>query len=120
MDDRATAEAGEPPERLGPERQPRTEGPYRQIGDVQHAKDAACGFEVTERFERFNQANDIYARGQWDPRIRSEKVINWFKGMFKPGIGARDTSGYTIRDFALRNAGWMGTNHCTGPSSYFL
>lgn len=104
------AAPGDRPARLGPERQPRSEGPYRAIGDVRHPKDVACAFEVTERFERFNQANDIYARGQWDPRIRSEKVINWFKGMFMPGIGARDTSGYTLRDFALRNAGWMGTN----------
>ncbi len=98
------------PERLGPERPPHSEGPYAQFGPVTGPKDAACGFEVTERFERFNQANDIYTRGQWDPRIRSEKVINWFKGMFMPGLGARKASGYTIRDFALRNAGWMGAN----------
>jgi epoxyqueuosine reductase len=105
-----SAGAENAPEPLEPNRQPRREGPYRRIGDVRHPKDDACGFEVTERFERFNQANDIYARGQWDPRIRSEKVINWFKGMFMPGIGARKASGYTVRDFALRNAGWMGTN----------
>ena len=98
------------PGSLGPKRWPRSEGPYRNLGELRHPKDHACGFDITDRFERFNQANDIYARGQWDPRIRSEKVINWFKGMFKPGIGARDASGYTIRDFALRNAGWMGTN----------
>lgn len=106
----ASAGAENPPEPLGPNRQPRREGAYRKLGDVRHPKDDGCGFEVTERFERFNQANDIYARGQWDPRIRSEKVINWFKGMFMPGIGARNASGYSLRDFALRNAGWMGTN----------
>jgi len=43
-------------------------------------------------------------------RIRSEKVLNWFKGMFKPGLGARNADGYSVRDFALRNAGWMGAN----------
>ena len=95
---------------LGPDVQPRGEGPYKNIGSLKHPKDEACGFDITEQFERFNQANDIYTRGQWDPRIRSEKVINWFKGMFTPGIGARAASGYTIRDFALRNAGWMGAN----------
>ena len=30
--------------------------------------------------------------------------------MFKPGLGARQSAGYTVRDFALRNAGWMGAN----------
>ncbi len=89
---------------------PRREGPYRRIGEVRRAADAECGFEVLDDFERFNQANDIYTRGQWDPRIRSRKVLDWFKGMFRPGIGARNAEGYTIRDFALRNAGWMGAN----------
>jgi reductive dehalogenase len=98
------------PERLTLERQPRSEGPFRLIGPVRHPKDAECGFEVLDDFERFNQANDIYTRGQWDPRIRSDKVINWFKGMFRPGLGARKAEGYSVKDFALRNAGWMGAN----------
>ena len=98
------------PERLTVDRQPRSEGPYRDKGQVRHPKDAACGFEVEEGFERFNQANDIYTRGQWDSRIRSEKVLNWFKGMFRTGLGARNAEGYSVRDFALRNAGWMGAN----------
>jgi len=97
-------------ERLTQERQPSSEGPYRLQGEPRHAKDAACGFEVLDTFERFNQSNDIYTRGQWDSRIRSEKVLNWFKGMFKPGLGARNADGYSVRDFALRNAGWMGAN----------
>ena len=98
------------PERLTVDRQPRSEGPYRHKAPVRHPKDAACGFEVEDGFERFNQANDIYTRGQWDSRIRSEKVLNWFKGMFRTGLGARNAEGYSVRDFALRNAGWMGTN----------
>lgn len=97
-------------ERLTLERQPSSEGPYRLRGEPQHPKDAACGFEVLDSFERFNQSNDIYTRGQWDARIRSEKVLNWFKGMFRPGLGARNADGYSVRDFALRNAGWMGAN----------
>lgn len=98
------------PERLALDNQPKSEGPWRLKGELHHAKDAASGFEVLENFERFNQANDIYTRGQWDSRIRSTKVINWFKGMFMPGLGARASEGYTVRDFALRNAGWMGAN----------
>ena len=98
------------PERLTVDRQPVTEGPYRLKGRHQRSDDAACGFEVTDDFERFHQANDIYSRAQWDSRIRSEKAINWFKGMFMPGLGVRKAEGYGVKDFALRNAGWMGTN----------
>ncbi|MBK6864825.1 MAG: reductive dehalogenase [Ideonella sp.] len=97
-------------DRLTVENQPTSEGAYRLKGELHHSKDQACGFELTENFERFNQANDIYTRGQWDARIRSDKVINWFKGMFRPGLGARKAEGYSVRDFALRNAGWMGAN----------
>ena len=103
MEERSTA-------RLTVENPPRSEGPWRARGPLAHPKDADCGFEVTERFERFNQSNDIYTRGQWDSRIRSDKVMNWFKGMFRPGLGARPAEGYSVRDFALRNAGWMGAN----------
>ena len=98
------------PPRLTLENQPSSEGAYREIGELRHAGDESCGFEILEDFERFNQANDIYTRGQWDPRIRSEKVINWFKGMFTPGIGVKESEGYGIKDFALKNAGWMSTN----------
>lgn len=99
-----------PPPRLTLENQPVSEGPYRLKGPVKGPKDEACGFEVLDSFERFNQANDIYSRGQWDSRIRSKKVLDWFKGMFLPGLGVRKAEGYSIKDYALRNAGWMGTN----------
>jgi len=98
------------PERLTVDRQPRTEGPYRLKGQHKRPLDAACGFEVTDDFERFHQANDIYSRAQWDERIRTKKAIDWFKSLFTPGIGVRKADGYGVKDFALRNAGWMGTN----------
>lgn len=96
--------------RLTVEKQPTTEGPFRARGAHQRASDAACGFEVLPDFERFNQCNDIYSRAQWDERIRSKKAIDWFKGMFLPGLGVKKAEGYGVKDFALRNAGWMGTN----------
>lgn len=96
--------------RLTTKNQPATEGPFRLKGEPSRPSDAACGFEVLPDFERFNQANDIYSRAQWDSRIRSKKAIDWFKGMFVPGLGVRKTEGYGVKDFALRNAGWMGTN----------
>jgi reductive dehalogenase len=98
------------PDRLTVERQPITEGPYRLRGDVRRASDAECGFEVLDDFERFNQCNDIYSRAQWDERVRTKKAIDWFKGLFLPGLGVKKTDGYGVKDFALRNAGWMGTN----------
>ncbi len=98
------------PNRLTRENQPTSEGPYRAKGSPQRDLDAACGFEVRDDFERFNQCNDIYSRAQWDERVRSKKAIDWFKGMFIPGLGARNAEGYGVKDFALRNAGWMGTN----------
>ncbi len=98
------------PNRLTVEKQPVTEGPFRLKGDVRRPIDAECGFEVLDTFERFNQCNDIYSRAQWDERVRSKKAIDWFKGMFLPGLGVKKSEGYGIKDFALRNAGWMGTN----------
>src|SRR5262245_57022812 len=98
------------PNRLTLENQPTGEGPFRFKGEHRRPTDRDCGFEVLDEFERFNQANDIYSRAQWDERNRSAKAIDWFKGMFMPGLGARNTEGYGVKDFALRNAGWMGTN----------
>ncbi len=97
-------------DRLTIENQPSNEGPFRLQGPIHHPDDEICSFEMLDNFERFNQANDIYTRGQWDSRIRSEKVLNWFKGMFTPGIGVKRSEGYSARDFALKNAGWMATN----------
>lgn len=98
------------PDRLTVDKQPVTEGPFRQKGDVRRPSDAECGFEVLDEFERFNQCNDIYSRAQWDERVRTKKAIDWFKGMFVPGLGVKKSEGYGVKDFALRNAGWMGTN----------
>lgn len=101
---------GDPAQRLSVDNQPRTEGPYRLKGEVRRPGDEACGFDVLDDFERFHQANDIYCRAQWDTRIRTKKAIDWFKSMFVPGLGVRAAEGFGARDFALRNAGWMGTN----------
>ncbi|MBX7227934.1 MAG: hypothetical protein K1X55_18010, partial [Chitinophagales bacterium] len=66
--------------------------------------------DVTQSFERFNACNTVFARAQWDERIRSKKAIDYFKSMigFPPYI--KKTDGYTQKDFALRNAGWTVAN----------
>jgi len=88
--------------------QPTGEGPYQ--GVKHRAYDQAAGFEVLEDFERFNACNDTFARAQWDERVRSKKAIDWFKSMFRHDLGIRDVEGYRRKDFAIRNAGWVGAN----------
>jgi hypothetical protein len=72
--------------------------------------DETCGFEIEEDFQRFNACNDTFARAQWDERVRSDKAIQWFKSMFTHGLGVREATGYQNKDFALRNAAWVGAN----------
>ncbi len=96
------------PQPLSLDNLPTNEGPYQ--GQLHDARDEACGFEILPNFECFNKNNDIYNRGRWDERIMSKKVIDWFRGMYRPDIAARDRDGYTARDFAFRLGGWVGTN----------
>jgi epoxyqueuosine reductase len=79
-------------------------------GELRRDYDEACGFQVEETFQRFNGANDTFARAQWDERVRSEKALKWFKSMFTQGLGVRGTEGYRAKDYALRNAAWVGAN----------
>jgi hypothetical protein len=96
------------PQPLSLENPPTDEGSYQ--GSLHDPRDEACNFEILPNFERFNKNNDIYNRGRWDERIMSKKVIDWFRGMYRPDIAARDRDGYTAKDFAFRLGGWVGTN----------
>lgn len=80
--------------------------------------DADCGFEVLENFERFNHCNTIYSRATWDPRVRCEKAINWFKGQFSQDVAIRDVEGFRQKDIALRNAGWVGFHQAAQRSQH--
>jgi len=93
---------------LSNDNQPTHEGPYQ--GQLHDPRDEACGFDILPSFERFNKNNDTYNRGRWDERIMSKKVLDWFRGMYRPDIAARDRDGYTAKDFAFRLGGWVGTN----------
>jgi reductive dehalogenase len=79
-------------------------------GEIRRAGDAACGFEIEDGFQRFNACNDTFARAQWDAGVTSERAKQWFRSMFMFGIGVRDTEGYRRKDFAIRNAAWVGAN----------
>ena len=82
----------------------------RFAGALHRSDDAECGFEIGPEFQRFNACNDTFARVQWDETVRSEKGLNWFKSMFTHGLGVRKTEGYRTKDFAMRNAAWVGAN----------
>lgn len=96
------------PAELSLDHPPTREGPY--AGEKHKPSDKACGFAIEETFERFNACNDTFARAQWDPRVRSKKALDWFRSMFRHDIGIRDVEGFRRKDFALRNAGWVGAN----------
>ncbi len=96
------------PPRLSVDDQPSPEHDY--TGDRHRADDAACGFVIEDDFQRFNGCNDTFARAQWDTRVRTDKAIQWFKSMFTNGLGVRDVEGYRAKDFAIRNAAWVGAN----------
>ena len=92
---------------LSDDTQPSREGPYEhshQPSDIQ------AGFEITDQFERFNACNDVFARAQWDHRIRSTKALRWFYSMLGYDLPIKNKEGYTQKDFALRNAGWVVAN----------
>jgi epoxyqueuosine reductase len=80
------------------------------FAEIHSADDAGCGFEITDDFKRFNACNDVFARAQWDPRIRSSKSMSWFYSMLGFGMKIKKADGYTQKDFALRNAGWVMAN----------
>lgn len=96
------------PKALSVDNQPTREESYDDA--TRRPGDEACGFEILDEFERFNGCNDTFARAQWDERIRSKKAIQWFKSVFTHGLGVRNAEGYRNKDFALRNAAWVGAN----------
>lgn len=73
---------------------------------VRSSEDRAAGIEVTADFVRFDQRDDIYSRALWDPAIRSKATSDFYKThrMMMPRRG----DGFRHRDYALRNAGWVG------------
>ncbi|MEE2877349.1 MAG: reductive dehalogenase [Candidatus Neomarinimicrobiota bacterium] len=70
------------------------------------ASDSDAGFEISNRFERFSQKDDIFNRSFWDSAIRSEKTDAFYESYRKPLQEWRHVDGYHQKDFALRNAGW--------------
>ena len=72
--------------------------------------DELTGFKVQADFERFDQRDEIYCRSEWDPEVRTDKALDFFRSYFMPNARARRTDGFSQRDYALRNASWHVTN----------
>ena len=68
--------------------------------------DGLAGIEVTNEFTRFNQRNDIFTRAFWDDRVQSKQTDAFFASYRMEAVPRRG-SGFTQRDFALRNAAWL-------------
>lgn len=93
--------------KLSESQQPTQEGIYsvtKLPGDLD------AGIEVTPDFERFNACNAVFARAQWDVRIRTPKAIDYFKSMVGYMPKVRQAEGYHQKDFAVRNASWVLAN----------
>ncbi|MBM4185928.1 MAG: reductive dehalogenase [Gemmatimonadetes bacterium] len=66
----------------------------------------ADGIEIGPDFVRFSQRDDIFSRADWDPEVAGPKADAFYQGYFMAGAKARPVEGFTLRDYALRNASW--------------
>ncbi|MCP5036670.1 MAG: reductive dehalogenase [Rhodobacteraceae bacterium] len=78
------------------------EGWQAQFGESDHA----AGFEITRDFQPFNQMNDMFTRAFWDPAVRSHDTDGFFAS-YRMESAPRRGDGFSLRDFALRNAAWV-------------
>ncbi|MEM7032177.1 MAG: reductive dehalogenase [Chloroflexota bacterium] len=68
--------------------------------------DDLASFDIRPNFERFTQKNDIFRRSWWDERIRSKKTKLFYETYREPLKTWRKATGFTQKDYALRNAAW--------------
>ena len=68
--------------------------------------DSAAGIRTTEDFTPFRQIDDIFTRAFWDDNVRTKESDAFFAS-YRADFTARRGSGFTRKDFALRNASWL-------------
>lgn len=68
--------------------------------------DDAAGFEVSEKFEPFNQKDDVFRRSFYDESVRTEAAMRFYRTYREPLSEWRKADGFTQKDYALRNAAW--------------
>jgi len=76
------------------------------IPDHSRPGDREAGIEVTKEFERFSQRNDVFSRAMWDETVRTDKSAKFFAS-YRMEATPRRGDGFSMRDFALRNASWL-------------
>lgn len=64
---------------------------------------------VTPDYRQFDQPNDMFSRGFWDPRFANKVSKKFFRSFVKPQERMRDEEGFQQQDFALRNGPWVVT-----------
>lgn len=65
--------------------------------------------EITPDYQPFNQPNDMFSRGFWDPAFTNKLTWKFFRSFVKPRERVRNEEGFTQNDFALRNGPWVVT-----------
>jgi len=78
--------------------------------------DAAAGIETTDDFAPFNQRDDIFTRAFWDPAVQTGQSEAFFNS-YRMAAAPRRGDGFQQRDFALRNAAWLGSDIITNRSA---
>lgn len=93
--------------KLDKDNQPTDEPVYSQASKP---SDSDAGINTDDSFVRFNAANTVFSRAQWDPSYRSGKGIDYIKSLIGYPQKIRASDGYQQRDFAVRNASWVMAN----------
>lgn len=65
--------------------------------------------EVTSDFRGFDQHNDMFSRGLWDPKFANKLTMRFYRSYVKPLERVRDEDGFSREDFAIRNGPWVIT-----------
>lgn len=67
--------------------------------------DRAAGIETTDEFQPFNQIDDMFTRAFWDDTVRNRDTDGFFAS-YRMKAAPRRGEGFSLKDFALRNAAW--------------
>lgn len=84
--------------------------PEMAYGRASEPSDTGTGIDTQEGFTRFNAANTVFSRAQWDPTYRTAKGLDYIKSLIGFPQKIRSSDGYRQRDFAVRNASWVMAN----------
>ncbi|MEZ5340053.1 MAG: reductive dehalogenase domain-containing protein [Acidimicrobiales bacterium] len=86
-------------------------GQRRDRRDVRTDERPDAGWLVdANRFERFDQVNDVFNRSWWDDKVRTTATERFFESYREPLMEWRNARGFRRKDYALRNAAWHGAD----------